>query len=135
MERPKDDHKLTHNVRLQRRDTLFGGTVSRLQVAELIAAAVASPELAQNKAVEVVAEVAAPRAEYEELLAGQAAEVTQEAREAAMAEAAEVRAQLGGAAEEVSWRVLRPVWWRARGAQVDARSLHGARFGSLGESS
>ncbi len=32
MERPRDDHKLTHNVKLAPRDQLFGGTVSRLQV-------------------------------------------------------------------------------------------------------
>lgn len=32
MERPRDDHKLTHNMRLATRDKLFGGTVSRLQV-------------------------------------------------------------------------------------------------------
>lgn len=31
MEAPRDDHKLTHNVRLATRDKLFGGTVSRLQ--------------------------------------------------------------------------------------------------------
>ena len=49
MERPTDDHKRTHNVRLQTRDKLFGGTVSRLQVAELISAAVANPSLATNK--------------------------------------------------------------------------------------
>ena len=32
MERPTDDYKDTHNVRLAPRDTLFGGQVSRLQV-------------------------------------------------------------------------------------------------------
>jgi hypothetical protein len=50
MERPGDDWKDTHNVRLAPRDKLFGGQVSRLQVAELIAAAVASPKLVENKA-------------------------------------------------------------------------------------
>ena len=49
MERPTDTYKRTHNVRLATRDKLFGGQVSRLQVAELIAAAVSSPEAAQNK--------------------------------------------------------------------------------------
>ena len=49
MERPTDDYKRTHNVRLETRDQLFGGQVSRLQVAELVSAAVASPELAENK--------------------------------------------------------------------------------------
>lgn len=50
MERPGDDYKESHNVRLAPRDSLFGGQVSRLQVAELIAAAVADPDLAENKA-------------------------------------------------------------------------------------
>ena len=49
MERPQDDYKVTHNVALSPRDTLFGGQVSRLQVAELIAASVANTELAENK--------------------------------------------------------------------------------------
>lgn len=49
MERPQDDYKRTHNVRLETRDKLFGGLVSRLQVAELVAACVANPELAGNK--------------------------------------------------------------------------------------
>ena len=49
MEKPQDSHKRTHNVRLVTRDRLFGGTVSRLQVAELVAAAVASPAAAENK--------------------------------------------------------------------------------------
>lgn len=49
MERPTDAYKRTHNVRLATRDKLFGGQVSRLQVAELIAAAVTNPEAAENK--------------------------------------------------------------------------------------
>ena len=49
MERPTDAYKRTHNVRLATRDKLFGGQVSRLQVAELIAAAVTNPEVADNK--------------------------------------------------------------------------------------
>ncbi len=50
MERPQDDYKVTHKVALSPRDTLFGGQVSRLQVAELIATAVAKTDLAENKA-------------------------------------------------------------------------------------
>lgn len=38
MEAPRDDHKLTHNMRLATRDKLFGGTVSRLQVRHVYAA-------------------------------------------------------------------------------------------------
>lgn len=49
MERPTDDYKQTHNVTLSTRDTLFGGQVSRLQVAELVSAALANPALAENK--------------------------------------------------------------------------------------
>ena len=36
-------------MRLDTRDKLFGGQVSRLQVAKLIAEAVNQPELAENK--------------------------------------------------------------------------------------
>ena len=49
MERPRDDYKATHNVRLSTRDTLFGGQVSRLQVAELVSTAVGNAALAENK--------------------------------------------------------------------------------------
>lgn len=49
MERPTDSYKDTHNVTLGLRDTLFGGQVSRLQVAELIASVVTNPDLAENK--------------------------------------------------------------------------------------
>lgn len=82
MERPKDDHKLTHNVRLSTRDTLFGGTVSRFQVAELIASALLSPETVSNKCIEVVAETEAPAREYVDLLQGMPVEIEQEVREA-----------------------------------------------------
>lgn len=85
MERPKDNHKEKYNVRLSTRDSLFGGTVSRLQVAELIAAAVTEPEVAMNKCIEVVAETEAPLEEYSALLDGMPVEVDQDAREAAIA--------------------------------------------------
>lgn len=49
MERPTDDYKLTNNVRLSTKDTLFGGQVSRYQVAELISTALSNPGLAENK--------------------------------------------------------------------------------------
>eukprot|EP00955_Chlamydomonas_euryale_P036094 350331-Chlamydomonas_euryale.AAC.4 len=51
MERPTDEYKATHNLRLLPRDTTFGGQVSRLQVAELVAAAISSPAVAQNKVI------------------------------------------------------------------------------------
>ena len=49
MERPGDDYKETHNVTFQPRDSLFGGQVSRLQVAEVVGATVARSNLAENK--------------------------------------------------------------------------------------
>eukprot|EP00884_Botryococcus_braunii_P021214 jgi/Botrbrau1/7777/Bobra.0159s0205.1 len=80
MERPTDAYKRTHNVKLATRDKLFGGQVSRLQVAELVAAAVANPDLAENKVVEVVAETSAPKLSYEELLSEAPQEEEQEER-------------------------------------------------------
>ena len=53
MERPGDDYKRTNNMRLEPRDKLFGGQVSRLQVAELVAAAVSNPDLAENKVCKI----------------------------------------------------------------------------------
>ena len=93
MERPKDNHKYTHNVRLATRDTLFGGTVSRLQIAELITTAVISPESVTNKCVEVVAETEAPLQEYDSLLAGMPIEVDQSFREEALVTLEELQAQ------------------------------------------
>ncbi|DBA93536.1 TPA: hypothetical protein ACH3X3_013625 [Trebouxia sp. C0006] len=74
MERPTDSYKRTHNVRLATRDKLFGGQVSRLQVAELIAASVTYPDAAQNKVLEVVAEETAEELSYMELLEAHPAE-------------------------------------------------------------
>lgn len=91
MERPKDDHKLTHNVALSGRDKLFGGTVSRLQIAELIVSSVISPEAAVNKCVEVVAETEAPLRNYDELLDEMPVEVEQGLREQALASIQELR--------------------------------------------
>lgn len=49
MERPQDDFKDTHNITLAARDSLFGGQISRLQVAEVVGAALENQELAENK--------------------------------------------------------------------------------------
>ena len=95
MERPKDNHKEKFNVRLSTRDTLFGGTVSRLQVAELITAAVKDPDVAMNKAVEVVAETEAPLKEYGDLLSIIPVEVDQDAREEAIVTYGDLLAQEG----------------------------------------
>lgn len=76
MERPTDTYKRTHNMVLKPRDSTFGGQVSRLQVAELVTACVANPELAENKCLEVVAETTAKQVAYEQLLTSIAAELT-----------------------------------------------------------
>ncbi|CAM9711560.1 unnamed protein product [Scytosiphon promiscuus] len=68
MERPGDDFEQTHNVRVAPKDTLFGGVVSRLQVAKLAAAAVAAPDSSTNKVMEIVAEDLAPKKSYSDLV-------------------------------------------------------------------
>ncbi len=55
MERPGDDFKETHNVTVAPRDTLFGGQVSRLQVAEVVGAAISRTQLAENKVRQIKA--------------------------------------------------------------------------------
>ncbi|OIW08699.1 hypothetical protein TanjilG_03375 [Lupinus angustifolius] len=69
MERPTDAYKETHNVTLSTEDTLFGGQVSNLQVAELMAAMAKNRDLACCKIVEVIAETTATLTPSEELLA------------------------------------------------------------------
>ncbi|KAL3814165.1 hypothetical protein ACJIZ3_015433 [Penstemon smallii] len=60
MERPTDSYKETHNITLSEEDTLFGGQVSNLQVAELMAFMAKNRSLSYCKVVEVVAETSAP---------------------------------------------------------------------------
>ncbi|KAE9616532.1 putative NAD(P)-binding domain-containing protein [Lupinus albus] len=69
MERPTDAYKETHNVTLSTEDTLFGGQVSNLQVAELMAVMAKNRDLACCKIVEVIAETTAPLTPSEKLLA------------------------------------------------------------------
>ncbi|MBA0556971.1 hypothetical protein Golob_027031 [Gossypium lobatum] len=69
MERPTDAFKETHNITLSTEDTLFGGLVSNLQVAELMACMAKNRSLSYCKVVEVVAETTAPLRPMEELLA------------------------------------------------------------------
>ncbi|GAB4853936.1 hypothetical protein Ancab_018145 [Ancistrocladus abbreviatus] len=69
MERPTDAYKETHNIRLSEEDTLFGGQVSNLQVAELIAFMAKNRSLSYCKVVEVIAETTAPLKPMGELLA------------------------------------------------------------------
>ncbi|KAG2306194.1 hypothetical protein Bca52824_025942 [Brassica carinata] len=68
MERPTDAYKDTHNLTLALDDTLFGGQVSNLQVAELLACMAKNPQLSCSKIVEVVAETTAPLTPIEKLL-------------------------------------------------------------------
>ncbi|KAL3515212.1 hypothetical protein ACH5RR_022114 [Cinchona calisaya] len=69
MERPTDSFKETHNLTLSQEDTLFGGLVSNLQVAELMAFMAKNRSLSYCKVVEVVAETTAPLTPFGELLA------------------------------------------------------------------
>ncbi|XP_062092814.1 protein TIC 62, chloroplastic isoform X2 [Humulus lupulus] len=68
MERPTDAFKETHNITLSQQDMLFGGLVSNLQVAELMASMAKNRDLSYCKVVEVVAETTAPLTPMEELL-------------------------------------------------------------------
>lgn len=69
MERPTDSFKETHNLTLATEDTLFGGLVSNLQVAELLAFMAKNPTLSYCKIVEAVAETTAPLTPIGDLLA------------------------------------------------------------------
>ncbi|KAK9942328.1 hypothetical protein M0R45_007999 [Rubus argutus] len=69
MERPTDAYKETHNITLSKEDTLFGGQVSNLQVAELMACIAKNRGISYFKVVEVVAETTVPLTPLEELLA------------------------------------------------------------------
>ncbi|BDA45967.1 probable protein TIC 62, chloroplastic at N-terminal half [Coccomyxa sp. Obi] len=101
MERPTDEYKRTHNVTLAPKDTLFGGQVSRLQVAELVAAAVANPELTENKVLEVVAETTAPLTPYEDLLSAAPSDESQADKLERLRAAAEAEEQLEAARQRV----------------------------------
>ncbi|XWS54644.1 hypothetical protein CRYUN_Cryun10bG0106400 [Craigia yunnanensis] len=68
MEHPTDAFKETHNITLSAEDNLFGGLVSKLQVAELMACMAKNRSISYCKVVEVVAETTAPLRPMEELL-------------------------------------------------------------------
>ncbi|KAK4258692.1 hypothetical protein QN277_005115 [Acacia crassicarpa] len=69
MERPTDSFKKTHNITLSTEDTLFGGQVSNLQIAELMAVMAKNRDLSYCKIVEAIAETTAPLTPMEELIA------------------------------------------------------------------
>eukprot|EP00177_Eucheuma_denticulatum_P002586 GFKZ01004646.1.p1 GENE.GFKZ01004646.1~~GFKZ01004646.1.p1 ORF type:complete len:300 (+),score=38.12 GFKZ01004646.1:113-901(+) len=68
MERPTDELKKTHAVRLEGRNRLSGGIVSCLQVAELIGDAIVGKQWEGGKTVEVVAEEGLDDVGYQVLL-------------------------------------------------------------------
>lgn len=68
MERPTDDYKKTHNMTSSEQDTLFGGQVSNLQIAELLAFMAQNRSLSYCKVVEVIAETTAPLTPMNKLL-------------------------------------------------------------------
>ncbi|KAL1811918.1 hypothetical protein ACET3Z_021983 [Daucus carota] len=68
MERPTDSYKQTHNLTLSLEDTLFGGQVSNLQVAELLAFMAQNRSLSYCKVVEAIAETTAPLTPMDKLL-------------------------------------------------------------------
>ena len=116
MEKPTDAYKKTHNVRLAAKDTLFGGQVSRLQVAELVTEALRFPDASYNKIVEVVAETTAPATSGYDLLAAVPADgVTREQQLQYLQQRQELAAQL----DELSSRV--------NGAQAEVESLEARR--------
>lgn len=59
-ERPGDDYYLTHKARLYPRNSLSLGTVSAVQIAQLVAAAVLHPTESNGRTVEIIAEQDAP---------------------------------------------------------------------------
>lgn len=71
MESPTDEFGLTHNVKIEPRNTLAGGLVSNLQIAQLIVEACLNEDEAMGtlgKTVEVVAETDAPKVPLLQLL-------------------------------------------------------------------
>ncbi|MEW5297169.1 MAG: hypothetical protein WDW36_000394 [Sanguina aurantia] len=102
MEKPTDAYKETHQVVLAPRDTRFGGQVSRLQVAELVAAAASDAGLAENKVLEVVAETSAPQLSYQALLTGIESDISAEAQLKAREATAEAETQLAAAQEALA---------------------------------
>lgn len=68
MESPTDEFGQTHNVKIEPRNSLAGGLVSNLQIAQLIKGCIESPQVATNKTIEVVAETTAPDVEVTKLV-------------------------------------------------------------------
>ncbi|GAB4823361.1 hypothetical protein N2152v2_010407 [Parachlorella kessleri] len=97
----RDDYKLTHGLVLAPRGTLTGGQVSRLQVAELVAACLDAPEASQNKVLEVIAELGAPALPLVDLMSALPQEATPQEREALRERELELLADLAAARERL----------------------------------
>lgn len=69
LEAAGDDYGDTHNVVLGAANAFGGGTVSRLQVADVVAEALVNPVESANKVVEVVAKEDAPKRPIKDLFA------------------------------------------------------------------
>eukprot|EP00271_Cylindrocystis_brebissonii_P009285 TRINITY_DN23_c0_g1_i2.p1 TRINITY_DN23_c0_g1~~TRINITY_DN23_c0_g1_i2.p1 ORF type:complete len:935 (-),score=345.12 TRINITY_DN23_c0_g1_i2:1871-4675(-) len=121
MERPKDDYKLTHNLRLAPADTLSGGQVSSLQIAELIGSILDNPALSENKVVEAVAETNAPERPIEDMLAElPVVGLTQEQRLAVARQQAEKEALALEAQEQKEAEAAAAEEARAKSAELRA---------------
>lgn len=102
LEKPQDDYGETRALVFKQRDEIFGGQVSRLQIAQVVGTCIANSELAENKVLEVVAEESAPRREIELMLGDIEPEASQDSR-AAIAEATkDAQEQLDAATGEES---------------------------------
>lgn len=99
LERPRDDHGETHSVVAACRDSTFGGQLSRAQVADVVAAAIADPEASENRCVELFAVEGGARAPYRDLLACIPRDEGVEERLARARAAAEVEAARAAASE------------------------------------
>eukprot|EP00803_Ostreobium_quekettii_P006950 evm.model.scf_1246.8 EVM.evm.TU.scf_1246.8 scf_1246:40849-46477(-) len=97
MERPTDTYKETHNLTLSTRDQRFGGQVSRLQVAELVAACCQNPAASEYKTMELVAETDAPKISCMELIAAHPAEKSREEMARAQQTADSVKREIAAA--------------------------------------
>lgn len=69
LEAAGDDYGDTHNVVLGEANAFGGGTVSRMQVADVVAEALINPGVSANKVVEIIAKDDAPKRPIKDLLA------------------------------------------------------------------
>ncbi|KAK1858734.1 hypothetical protein I4F81_001335 [Pyropia yezoensis] len=69
LEAAGDDYGDTHNVVLGSANAFGGGTVSRMQVADVVAEALINPDVSANKVVEIIAKDDVPKRPIKDLLA------------------------------------------------------------------